>query len=379
MNERSKIKVLVVDDSSFLRRTLPGILEMDSEISVVGTAENGKVAIEKAKKLKPDVITLDIIMPVMDGLTALKHIMREIPTPVLIISSTTYDGSRQTMEALSLGAVDYITKPSGPVSLDIDKIQSELIQKIKTAFSAKIKIVAGVNVTSSKFKKIISDIETGKKSISLPRRFDLKRQTDIALVAIAASTGGPAALQVLLRDFPENFPAGLVIVQHITTGFSQALADRLNSISPLKIKLCTDFEWIKPGQALLSPAGQHMRIRNVNGKIYAMPDPEPSKALHRPSADVLFSSIAKKCASKTCAVIMTGMGDDGAEGIKKIKDKGGITIAQDESSSVIFGMPKVAIEMGGIDIVAPLENLSQEIASVICRESFGNSMGKDKR
>lgn len=358
MQNKSQINVLVVDDSFFLRRNLPRIMERDPEIRVVGTAENGRQAIEKAKQLKPDVITLDVVMPIMDGLTALKHIMREIPTPVVMISSTTHEGSRQTMEALTSGAIDYISKPSGAVSPDFGSIQSELITKIKSA--------AKVDVKSSKFGQTISNLSERPKSISMPKGFDKANKTAIELVAIATSTGGPAALQIVLKNLPKDIPVGIVIVQHIATSFCQALADRLNDISPLEVKICVDFEWVRPGLVLIVPAGQHMRVRYVAGKVYAMPDPEPSDTLHRPSADILFNSIADKCAAKTCAVIMTGMGYDGASGIKKIKDNGGVTIAQDEASSIIFGMPKVAIEKGAIDIVAPLKNISREIIKAVC-------------
>ncbi len=359
-----EIRVLVVDDSAFSRHTLTTILEMDKEIKVIGTASNGQEAIEITKKLRPDVITLDILMPVMDGLTALKHIMREVPTPVIMVSSVTYEGAQQTMEALSLGAIDFFTKPSGPISLVIAKIKGSLIEKVKIASATKIKLAANVNVASEKFRKIISDLS--REKILTPGIPTVqKKKTTKELVAIAASTGGPAALQIVLGSLPATFPVGLVIVQHIAKGFSDALAERLNSISPLEIKVSADYELVRPGVGLLAPAGYHLTVKRIEGKIYSSISREPSNTLHRPSADVLFSSVAKTCGADTCAVILTGMGDDGAHGIKEIREKGGTTIAQDEYTSVIFGMPKEAIQQGGIDIVAPLENIPGEIIKAI--------------
>lgn len=360
-----EIRVLVVDDSAFSRHTLTTILEMDKEIKIIGTASNGQEAIEMTKKLLPDVITLDILMPVMDGLTALKHIMREVPTPVIMVSSlTTHEGAQQTMEALSLGAIDYVSKSSGPISLDIAKIKGNLIEKVKIASAAKIKLAANVNVASEKFRKIISDLL--RQKVIIPGTPTVqKKKTTKELVAIAASTGGPAALQIVLGSLPATFPVGLVIVQHIAEGFSDALAERLNSISPLEIKVSADYELIRPGVGLLAPAGYHLTVKRIEGKIYSSISREPSNTLHRPSADVLFSSVAKTCGAHTCAVIMTGMGGDGAHGIKEIREKGGTTIAQDEYTSVIFGMPNEAIQQGGIDIVAPLENIPGEIIKAI--------------
>lgn len=354
VNKQAEIRVLIVDDSSFLRRTLPSLLESDPDIKVIGTACDGQQGLDMAKRLRPDVITLDVLMPVMDGLTALKRIMSEVPTPVLMVSSLTTRGSRQTVEALSLGAVDYLPKPSGPSSLDIDRIKKEFIHKIKTVASAKIPSRVKPHIGSG---KIVSSYG--------PIVFDAPRSQNIRLVAIAASTGGPAALQVLLSGIPENFPAGMVIIQHIAKGFTSALAERLNNTVPLEIRVCEDFERIRPGSVLLAPTGRHLRVKHIEGGFYATLTVDPADTLYRPSADILFSSIAKECGAQTCAVIMTGMGRDGAHGIKEIKAAGGITMAQDETSSVIFGMPGAAIKTGGVDRIVPLNYLAQEIRRVV--------------
>ena len=349
------IRVLVVDDSPFLRRNLPLILESENDIKVIGTAANGVEAVDMTKKLRPDVITLDVIMPVMDGIAALRQIMSEAPTPVVMLSSTTYEGARQTIEALSLGAVDFITKPSGAVSLDIAIIRQEIIEKVRTAASARL--IAPRRPDRTGVQPSAGDVETPQDATPA-----LKRKVRKELVAIAASTGGPAALQVVLRNLPSDLSVGIVIVQHILEGFTEALAERLNDVSPLQIKVSTDHELIRPGIGLIAPFGTHLEVKRIDGRLYAVVNRETDESLHRPSADVMFSSIAKVCGSTTCAVIMTGMGVDGARGITEIRNQGGITIAQDEATSIIFGMPGVAIRNGGIDIVAPLDRIAGEIA-----------------
>jgi two-component system chemotaxis response regulator CheB len=350
-----EIRVLVVDDSVFLRRTIPLLLESDTGIEVVGTAANGVEAVEMTKKLKPDVITLDVIMPEMDGLTALKHIMNEVPTPVVMLSSITYQGAYQTVEALSLGAVDCIAKPSGQVSFDIDKIREEIIEKVKIASTSRVGIMQSKQnkESSIELKESSHTVATKKKSF---RRKEL--------VVIATSTGGPAALAVVLSQLPKDVP-GLIIVQHIAEGFNEALAQRLNSISPLEIRVIKNYDEIVPGVGLLAPAGMQLTVKRVDGKLYTVLSKEPMNLLYRPSADVLFSSVAQVCGAAACAVIMTGMGDDGAKGIKKIKERGGTTIAQDEATSVIFGMPREAINIGGIDIIAPLNQIANEIIKAL--------------
>lgn len=354
-----EIRVLVVDDSPFLRRNLPLILESANDITVIGTAANGVEAVEMAKRLRPDVITLDVLMPVMDGITALRQIMLEIPTRVVMLSSMTYEGARQTIEALSIGAVDFITKPSGSVSLDIANIRQAIIEKVRSAATARL--------TSIIRRPLPVTPESLTKDRCLQQEIPTSAKKNVRkeLVAIAASTGGPAALQEVLKNLPSDLSAGLVIVQHISEGFTEALAERLSSISPLKIKVSGDHEEIRPGCGFIAPYGMHLEVKRMDGRLYTVLGREPVVSLHRPSADILFSSVAKVCGSSACAVIMTGMGADGALGIKEIREQGGVTIAQDEATSIIFGMPQMAIKNGGIDVVAPLERIAGEIVRAL--------------
>jgi two-component system chemotaxis response regulator CheB len=362
------VRVLVVDDSSFVRRTISAMLEADPSITVIGVAVNGQEAVEMAVRLRPDVVTLDVLMPVMDGIEALKLITARTNARVVMVSSVTQEGAAQTIEALSLGAVDFIAKPSGPISLDIKKIRSELISKVLTAYECKSSHrVAGADA-ARKFKQLISDISavrTGADDAYYGAARDAR--TPKELVAVAASTGGPAALQVVLAGLPANLPAGVVIVQHIAPGFDKPLSERLNDVSPLEIRICRDSEPIRPGVGLVAPTGRHLTVRRHDRGLYAVLESEPSDTLHRPSADVLFHSVAKVCGPRACAVILTGMGDDGAAGMRAVADSGGFTIAQDEATSVIFGMPRAAVEKGGVRVTAPLEEIPARILACLPR------------
>lgn len=367
----NQIKVLVVDDSSFLRRNIPLLLETDPNIKVIGTASNGQEAVEMTRELRPDVITMDVVMPVMDGITALKNIMKETPTPVVMVSCVTKGEAELSMEALSIGAIDYVLKPSGSVSLDIATVRKELVEKINLAYNSNIKSIVDVSTSGKIYRTVISEMTTINDSVRMESLMPAKHQQPKAqnnqkeLLAIGASTGGPVALQVVLKDLPADISVGVVIVQHITKGFSDALAKRLNTISPITIKESTEFERILPGVGLVAPAGMHMTVKRVDGKLYSSLSEEPVDTLHKPSVDILFHSVAKTCGDKACAVILTGMGADGADGITSVSKAGGMTIAQDEASSVIFGMPKEAIARGGIDRVVSLDKIAVEINSAI--------------
>jgi two-component system, chemotaxis family, protein-glutamate methylesterase/glutaminase len=365
-SNHSKIRVLVVDDSAFLRRNVPRILETDPEIQVIGTAADGAEGVRLTKELRPDVIMLDVVMPGMDGLTALKQIMREAPTPVLMVSSTTREGTDESLEALALGAVDFIEKPSGPTSLDIDKVSDALISKVKAAYTGKIKVAATVDATRDRLRAIREQISgsTPPKPITQPLRSQADLRASKQLIAIAASTGGPAALQVLLPRLPAGLSAGIVIVQHIAPGFTRPLAERLNTASHINIKEAENGEPILPGVALLSPADRHLTVAREGETLVVRLSAEPANAIYRPSANVLFESIARTSAADTCAVVLTGMGDDGATGLRAIFDKGGHTIAQDEVTSLIYGMPKRAVEGGGVVTSLPLDRIAEEIVRV---------------
>jgi len=361
-----KIRVLIVDDSAFLRRNLSRILASDPEIEVVGTAANGAEAVQMVKELRPNVVTLDVMMPVMDGLAALKQIMREAPTPVVMLSATTAEGAQETLEALALGAIDFMIKPSGPISLDIEKIRHTLVEKVKIANAGKIMPAISMDVTRAKFRAIIKNLSTEPAKPDTPPRQAVSQKR---LVAIAASTGGPAALQLLLPQLPATVNAGIVIVQHIAVGFSRLLAERLNSLSQIAVILAEDGMPIRPGVAQFCPAKVHMTIEHDRGEMIVRLNPEPATTLHRPSADILFDSIARCCPAQTCGVILTGMGDDGARGLLALRQEGGYTIAQDEESSVIYGMPRRALEMGGISLSLPLDEIAAEMVRVTTNTS----------
>lgn len=359
-----QIRVLVVDDSSFLRKNLPKILESDPDIKVIGTAANGEDGLRLARELRPDVITLDIFMPLMDGLTALKQLMREQPTPVVMLSATTHEGAQNTLLALALGAVDFVGKPSGPISLDIESISRSLIQKVKAANSSQLKVVASVEATREKFRDLVEQLSQQTKGRPVTRPLTPSGVRGKRLVAIAASTGGPVALQTILPRLPSDLKAGVVIVQHIAAGFSKPLAERLNSLSNIAVREAEDGALVEPGVALISPGDKHMRVERHRDQLTVRLGLEPANAVYRPSANVLFSSVAAACGPEACAIVLTGMGDDGALGLKEIREAGGYTVAQDEDSSLIYGMPRRAVELGAAMAVRSLEQMATEIAKV---------------
>lgn len=334
------IKVLVIDDSFFARKALTSILSSDPEIAIE-TASNGIEGFEKVKTLKPNVVTLDVKMPGMDGLETLKMIMDEAPVPVLMLSYLTNEGGQITLKALEYGAVDFIDK--GALGLmDIERTSVELIGKVKA--------IAGVKIDRLK--------ESRNRSYPAPVSEPLHFQGEIDVVAVGASTGGPPALERILTALPKNFPAGLLIVQHIPLGFTRSLAERLNNKSLIEVQEATEGDIIIPGRALIAPSGIHSRLnRKSNGVLTIRLGHEPSDSLHMPSVDVMMESVARASGKRSLGLILTGMGNDGAIGMKAIKEAGGITIAQDERSSVIFGMPKSAVEKGIVDEVIPLEDI----------------------
>ncbi len=339
-NKIDKIRVLIIDDSPFVRKALLRIFDSDPLIKVVDTASNGREGLEKALLLKPDVITLDVQMPEMDGLEVLKRIMDIQPTPVLMLSQFTKEGADLTLRALELGAMDFVDKSSKGY-MNFFELATEILTKVKT-----IAIGKPIRVTDK------------KKPL-----YSTKGDRVVDVVAIGASTGGPQALQVLLPKFPKNINFGILIVQHISKGFTKSLAKRLNSLSAIDVKEAKDGDRIVPGLALIAPSGIHMKLKKDTSDqdILVRLDPEPKDSVHKPSVDVLFESVAKIFGARAIGVILTGMGSDGVEGLKRIKEKGGITIAQDEKTSVIFGMPKVAIERGIVDKVVSIDEMAKEI------------------
>lgn len=335
--------MLVADDSALMRKLLVDILESDPEIEVVATVKNGMEAVDYAVNHGADVITMDIEMPKMDGFTALQHIMEKLPTPILMLSAMDKRNADTMMKSFDYGAVDFISKPSGTLSLDIEKIGDEIISKIKMASGLDVKRMAV-------HKAHISPIHTRKTNLG-----------NDWLIAIGASTGGPKALTEILSMLPGNIPASLLIVQHMPAGFTLSFAERLNWHSSLEVKEAVDGDVIRPGQALVAPGDFHLetvanRVElNQNEKVHSV----------RPSIDVMMRSVSRAPRDKVIGVLLTGMGNDGARGMKAIKENGGITIAQDESSSIVFGMPREAIALKAVDHVVPLDEIAPFIIKII--------------
>jgi two-component system, chemotaxis family, protein-glutamate methylesterase/glutaminase len=355
-----KIRVLVVEDSSLVRKIITDILSRDPEIEVVGTANNGKTAIYKNDSLNPDVITMDIEMPVMDGLESLRHIIEKNPKPVLMLSVLTKHGAEETFKALEYGAIDFIPKPASNLPITLNEVADLLIEKVKSVSKAEIKIAVKKLEPEAKKKKehVIADFE--KKIISVAGK-----ETSNKIVGIGTSTGGPSALAGIFQCFPENFPCPVLVVQHMPEGFTKAFAERLNSNSGLNVKEAEDGDKILPGHGYVAPGHSHIKIEVMNGERVIKLNRGNKVSGHMPSIDVLFDSIADSYGKDSVCVIMTGMGQDGAKGISKIKKLGGRTIAQNEETSVVYGMNRVAVQMGAIDEIVPLTEIPETIVKML--------------
>ena len=377
------IRILIADDSAFMRKVLSDLFKSQSDFEVVGTAVNGQDAIEKVKKFQPDVLTLDVIMPVMDGLNALAVIMEQCPLPVVMVSSTTQKGTNETIRALALGAVDFVSKAGGAIS-KIDTIKDEILMKCRLA----AKTHARKNFAASK-----PLVYTPRPVEPTTRRVEVKRRTGLVLgqrptitrtpaaapvkkiipgtgkkiVAIGTSTGGPQALQAVITRLPGNLPCGVVVVQHMPAGFTRSLAERLNSISEIKVKEAEHDEIIRPGQVYIAPGDYHLRIVPAGGgerKIALSQEPRVGNL--RPTVNYMFESAAQ-FGRDLISVIMTGMGSDGCEGMKKVKATGGWSIAQDENSCVVYGMPKAVVDAGLADEIKPLNKIAEAIVEAVRR------------
>jgi two-component system, chemotaxis family, protein-glutamate methylesterase/glutaminase len=351
------VRVLVVDDSALMRKLIPQILATDSSIQVVGTAMDGNFGLKKIEELKPQVITLDLEMPAMGGLDMLKEIMRRHRLPVIVVSSHSTQGAAVTLQALSMGAFDFVAKPSD-VSANMPDIARELIAKIKAAAQSR-----HVGVTSP-------------SAYSLPAR---KAQPDASkvatrIVAIGISTGGPAALQYLLPQLPKNFPGTILVVQHMPEGFTEMFSNRLEEMCAITVKEAQSGDLLVAGRALICPGNRHIKVKRLAlGDVAVLCD-DPRVNGHRPSVDVLFKSVAEEFGDKGIGVLMTGMGEDGAQGLGLIKAAGGMTIAQSEESCVVFGMPKAGIERGHALRVISLEALSNTLQAQCMPDRKGETM-----
>ncbi|CDO02214.1 Chemotaxis response regulator protein-glutamate methylesterase [Oceanobacillus picturae] len=345
------IRVLVIDDSAFMRKVIKDMLESDRRIQVIATARNGEDGIRKIKKLSPDVVTLDIHMPVMDGITALQYIMGECPVPVVMLSSATAEGADKTLQAISNGAVDFITKPSGSLSIENGQITKEIISKVIAA--------SGVSIAEK-------PEETKIQSTDIPVQ-NRKQTYSRTIVTIGTSTGGPRALQQVIPCLPADFSAPILIVQHMPPGFTKSLAERLNSMSAVHVKEAVHGEVLEDGTAYIAPGNYHMHVKKRGiAMVVELSQKEPVNG-HRPSVDVLFESAGDLDQTNKIAVILTGMGSDGSNGIKRMKtiDPSTITIAESEKTAVIYGMPKSAVKTNCVNHIVALNQVADTLENLV--------------
>lgn len=347
-----KIKVLVVDDSLFMRRMITDILQGEADFEVVGTARNGQEALEMTRQLQPDVITLDVEMPVMDGITALDRLMQENPIPVVMVSSLTREGAEVTLRCLELGAIDFVTKPSGSISMDLYKVASQIVEKVRVA----------ARVPTTRLRGLARPI-TPTRTVSLaPVVSPLSRVGEEVLVVVGCSTGGPKALTTLISQLPHDFQVPMLIVQHMPEGFTRSLAERLNRLNAIAVKEAEEGDRIEPGFALLAPGGHHMKL-GAHRTLHLSQDP-PVHGV-RPAVDVTLLSVAQHYPGKVVVAILTGMGSDGAMGARTLRTKGARVLVEDESSCVVFGMPRAVIQTGGADRVVPIDQMAHAIAEEV--------------
>jgi len=342
-----KIKVFVVDDSAFMRGIITKMLESDDEIEVIGSARNGQEAIERIGELKPDVVTLDIEMPVMNGIEALKYLMKNNPLPVIMFSALTSEGAEITLEALNIGASDFITKDFSNFSIKISGKENELISKVK-------------NVAKKKSLYLMRRINLPRKQITINKQKRIRH----SILAIGASTGGPPAIENVLSAIPVDFPLPIVISQHMPKLFTKSFAQRLNNTSQITVKEAENGEMLQRGVAFIAPGDAHMGITRRNNEVF-VEFTNDSKYIYRPSVDLLFSSVAQAYGMESICVILTGMGNDGLAGAKEVKAKNGYVIAQDEDTCVVYGMPRAVVNANMADIVLPLEKITEEIMKVL--------------
>ena len=359
--------VLVVDDSAFMRRLISQILESSGEFRVAGTARNGLDALQKVHTLDPELVTMDVDMPELDGLQALGYIMSETPRPVVMLSAaTTHSGHDATLRALELGAVDFVRKPSGPISLDLAKVTNRLLSALRAAAQANVRGVRMLAVTRLPVRgtpaKPSLSIQSTESRVT-PAGTGARR-----VVAIASSTGGPRALAELVPSLPRFLGAAVLVVQHMPAGFTKSLAQRLHAMSKLPVSEAEAGEPVLEDRVYLAPGGLHMALEGTSGATtIALDDSAPIWGV-RPSADPLFRSVAERFGQDAVAVVLTGMGRDGADGTRAIREAGGRAVLQDRSTSTIFGMPNAALQIAGADRVAALGEIAPAIVAMLARD-----------
>lgn len=348
-----KIKVLVIDDSAVIRTLLTEILNDAGDIEVIGTAQDPLFAKSKLASLQPDVITLDVEMPRMDGLTFLQELMHTNPTPVLMVSSLTQRACDTTLRALELGAIDYVTKPSIDITSGVEALAKEIIAKVRIAAKARLRLPGRpIGITPAPTGPKVSALDTTKMA------------TTDKLIAIGASTGGTQAITDVITQLPPSVP-GIVIVQHMPPVFTKSYAERLNTTARINVKEAEHGDRILRGTAFIAPGGRHMSIRRDGAMYYLELSDGPPVNYVKPAVDVLFRSVARFAGKNAVGVILTGMGEDGARGLKEMREHGAQTFAQDEASCVVFGMPKRAIEMDAVDRVLPLSQIPRHILEAL--------------
>ncbi|MEB3102828.1 chemotaxis-specific protein-glutamate methyltransferase CheB [Ferviditalea candida] len=357
---RDRIKVLIVDDSALMRKALKEIMITDKTIEVVGAARDGQDAIDKAGEMQPDVITMDINMPVMDGLTSMQHILNDHPKiPIIIISSLSTEGALTTFEALALGAFDYVAKPSGTVSSNIHVVGKEIIDKVKLAYKS-----ANRNSLNGRIKARSAAAE--KKTVASQRKSPAPGSNELsAVVVIGVSTGGPGTLMEVLPRLPSDLKAAVVVVQHMPASFTSSFARRMSEACAISFKEAEACDILANGRGYLAPGGYQLLVHR-DGKLLRLSSSPETQFM--PSVNVTMASVLERCGGeRMVGVIMTGMGDDGADTMVKVREAGGITIAEDESTAIVFGMPQEAIKRGGAEIVAPSYKIAGEIVKAVNR------------
>lgn len=355
----SKVRVLIVDDSALIRRMMTEILSSDPSIEVVGTAIDPYDARKKIKRFNPDVLTLDVEMPRMDGVSFLRNLMRLRPMPVVMVSSLTEKGADVTLDALELGAVDFVSKPKNDVAHTLQDYTEEITSKVKMAGRAR---VSATNAKSRAPLQVDKKLSADAVLENRPQRRHF--QTTERIIALGASTGGTEAIKQVLLEMPPDSP-GMVITQHIPEAFSKPFAMRMNTISPMTVFEAQDGQQIVPGHVYISPGNQHLMVIRDGARYRCKLSDGPPVNRHRPAVDVLFRSITQNVGSNAVGVLLTGMGDDGARGMKEMQGAGAYTIAQDEKTSVVWGMPGEAVKQGGVDEVLPLQRIAQRILAVL--------------
>lgn len=373
MDNQKKSKLLVVDDSAFMRKLISDFFTDHLQIEVVGSARNGKDAIKKIQQLKPDVVTLDVEMPEMNGLDALKEIMIQCPVPVVMLSSTTQRGTENTLTAMEYGAVDFVAKPSGTISLDLHKIQDDLVHKVVEASKvpiAKLKktISSPITFAPQKVTTAAAVTMTSTPSKAIPvfdkpvKKVEWNKHSK-KIILIGTSTGGPRALQEVITKIPGNVDAPILIVQHMPAGFTKSLAARLDQLSQIHVKEAEQGDILQKGTAYIAPGGYHLKLRKVGSTFaIALDQNEPPRSGHRPSVDVMFEDVSKYQDFDKIAVIMTGMGYDGSKGLVALKKSGNVmAIAESAETCIVYGMPKAAVETQLVDEVADVDVIAQTI------------------